>query len=334
MALTFDEMPVPAGEPRPSPGVAKPFEFLADAQSITSGRELAALAKRAEAAGYYALTLPDHLLKQLGPITAFSWILAATDRLHVSPFVFNNDLRHPAVLAQELASLDVLSGGRLDIAFGAGWNEAEYKAIGLRFDPAPTRQARLVESIAVLKGAFGPGPFSFAGEQYRITELDAYPKPVSVPHPRLMVAGGGRRTLELAAREADVVGFAPQHSPKGPVRDAFTLEGTWKQLAWVRAAAGDRFDDLVLNTYPAMAGKVSVDPNARTEARGLLDRLRNRWGIELTEEELLGSAHYFAGSLPELEEKFQVLRTELGFSSFYVGEVGPLDSIVAKLAGQ
>jgi probable F420-dependent oxidoreductase len=315
------------------PRTAKPFEFMADAQNITSGRELAALAKRAEDAGYYALTLPDHLLRQLGPIAAFSWILAATDRLRVSPFVFNNDLRHPAVLAQELATLDVLSGGRLDIAFGAGWNEAEYRAIGLSFDPASRRQARLAESIAVLKGAFGPGPFSFAGEHYRITDFDSYPKPVSVPYPRLMVAGGGRRTLELAAREADIVGFAPQHSPTGPVRDAFTLDGTRKQLEWVRAAAGDRFERLVLNTYPAMAGKVSVNPNARTEARGLVDRLRTRWGIELTEDELLGSAHYFAGSLSELEEKFQNLRAELGFSSFYVGDLGPLDSIVAKLAG-
>lgn len=149
----------------------KPFQFLADARDITTGAELAALARRAEQLGYDALAIPDHLIPQLGPITAMAWIAAATERLRVTAFVFNNDLRHPAVLAQELASIDVLSGGRLDVAIGAGWNKPEYDAIGIGFDPTPVRQARLEEGIAVLKGAFGDTPdegFSFQGEHYRI----------------------------------------------------------------------------------------------------------------------------------------------------------------------
>jgi alkanesulfonate monooxygenase SsuD/methylene tetrahydromethanopterin reductase-like flavin-dependent oxidoreductase (luciferase family) len=95
----------------------------------------------------------------------------------MSAFVLNNDLRHPAVLAQDLASLDVLSGGRLDIAIGAGWNKPEYDAIGIEFDANPVRQARLAESITLVKGLFSGAPFSFAGEHYAITEYSADPFP-------------------------------------------------------------------------------------------------------------------------------------------------------------
>ena len=162
------------------------------------GKTLAAEARRAELMGYHALVVPDHLIEQLSPIPALATIAAATDRLRIAAFVHNNDLRHPAVLAQDLASLDVLSGGRLDVAIGAGWNKPEYDAIGLPFDATPVRQARLEEAIAVLKGCFADGPFSFAGEHYTITDLDGQPKPVQRPHPPFLIGGGGRRTLSLA----------------------------------------------------------------------------------------------------------------------------------------
>ena len=119
-------------------------------------------------------------------------VAALTERIRISAFVHNNDLRHPAVLAQELATLDVLSEGRLDVAIGAGWNESEYAAIGLPFDPIRVRQARLAEAVAVIKGCFGAGPFSFAGEHYTITDYDAQPKPVQQPHPPFFIGGGGR----------------------------------------------------------------------------------------------------------------------------------------------
>ena len=117
----------------------RPFRFLAGATGAVDGRTLAERARRAEAIGYSALVIPDHLLDQAAPIAQLATIAAATDRLRVGTFVFNNDLRHPAVLAQELASLDVLSGGRVEIGIGAGWNRPEYDAIGLTFDPIGTR---------------------------------------------------------------------------------------------------------------------------------------------------------------------------------------------------
>ena len=188
----------------------RPFTFLAAFQGVIDGAALAREARRAESMGFTALVVPDHLIEQLSPVPALATIAAATDRLRIAGFVHNNDLRHPAVLAQDLASLDVLSCGRLDVAIGAGWNKPEYDAIGLPFDPTPVRQARLEEAVAILKGCFADGPFSFAGEHYRIVDLDGQPKPVQRPHPPFLIGGGGRRTLALAGREADIVGLAPR----------------------------------------------------------------------------------------------------------------------------
>lgn len=311
----------------------KPFEFLAEARDPISARELGERARRAEALGYHALVVPDHVLDQLSPVPALAVIAAATERLRVGAFVFNNDLRHPAVLAQDLASLDVLSDGRLDVAIGAGWNRAEYDAVGIGFDPAPTRSDRLAEAVAVLKGCFADGPFSFEGRFYRITDHDGGPRPVQRPHPPFMIGGGGRRTLMLAAREAQIVGFAPRATASGP-RDprSMTWEATVEKVAWVREAAGDRFDALTLNVYPSSV-EVIVTDDARGEARRVADQLTERTGVRLSEDEVLRSPHLFIGSLAGFEEKFLALREGLGISSIMVGELGPLDQVVERLAG-
>lgn len=317
--------------------LTKPFHFLADAREIVDGRELAARARRAEATGYHELVVPDHLIPQLAPIPALATIAAATERLRVAAFVFNNDLRHPAVLAQDLASLDVLSGGRLDVAIGAGWNKPEYEAIGIPFDPTPVRQARLAEAIAVLKGAFAETPeggFSFGGEHYTISGFDGQPKPVQRPHPPFLIGGGGRRTLELAAREAQIVGLAPRILP-GQRSDpwSLTVEATAEKIEWVRAAAGARFDEIEFNVYPSTTG-VSVTDHALAEARDLAAALAGRTARDVTAEELLESPHIFIGSLASLEAKFIRLRDELGISSIMVGDIGPLDALVERLAGR
>ncbi|MEO8470312.1 MAG: TIGR03621 family F420-dependent LLM class oxidoreductase [Chloroflexota bacterium] len=310
-----------------------PFHFLADAREIVSGRELAELARHAEQIGYHGLVIPDHLIEQFGPVPAMAWIASATERLRVAAFVFNNDLRHPAVLAQDLASIDVLSGGRLDIAIGAGWNKPEYDAIGLPFDATATRQARLIEAIAVLKGAFGEAPFSHAGEHYTITDLDGYPKPVQRPHPPFLIGGGGRRTLELAAREAQIVGLAPRIlAGRRSDPQSITVAGTAEKIEWVRAAAGDRFDSLELNVYPSGVGP-SVTDHALAEAREAAAFLAGRTAVDLTAEEVLESPHIFIGSLASLEEKFIRQRQQLGINSIMVGEMGPFDAIVERLAG-
>ena len=311
----------------------KPFRFLADAIDVMTTRELGERARAAEALGVTTLVLPDHLVPQLAPIPYLATVAAATERLRISAFVHNNDLRHPAVLAQDLATLDVLSNGRLDVAIGAGWNEPEYRAIGIPFDPIRIRQARLAEAVAVLKGCFGEGSFSFAGEHYTITDHDAYPKPIQKPHPPLFIGGGGRRTLELAGREADIIGLAPRIlSGQRADPASITWAATEEKLGWVRAAAGDRFDHLEFNVYPSQWPIVVTD-DLRGEARKVIERMKEKTGVELAEREIIDSPHIFIGSIDRFVEKFSDLRERLGINSFLVGGLNDLGPVVERLAG-
>jgi len=311
----------------------RPFRFLADAFDAASARELGDRARAAEAKGVTAFVLPDHLVPQLAPIPYLATIAALTERLRISAFVHNNDLRHPAVLAQELATLDVLSGGRLDVAIGAGWNEPEYRAIGLSFDPIRVRQSRLAEAIAVLKGCFGEGAFSFAGQHYTITDYDAHPKPIQQPHPPIFIGGGGRATLTLAGREANIVGLAPRIlSGQRPDPRSITWAATEEKIGWVRDAAGERFDDLEFNVYPTQWPIVVTD-DLRGEARRFIESMAGRTGIELTEREVIDSPHVYIGSIDRFVEKFSELRERLGINSFLVGGLDELGPVVERLAG-
>jgi len=311
----------------------RPFTFIADAPQSPDGRDLAERARRAEAIGATTFAIPDHLVEILAPGPYLATVAAATERLRISAFVYNNDLRHPALLAKDLATLDVLSGGRLDVALGAGWNKPEYDAIGLTFDPVGTRVARLAEAVAVLKGSFGDGPFSFAGEHYTITNYDGWPKPVQKPHPPIFIGGGGKRTLTLAGREADIVGLAPRtlSEQRGDPR-SITWAATEEKLGWVREAAGDRFDALEFNVYPSQ-WPITVTDHLRGEARKVIDRMKSRTGHELTEDEVIASPHIFIGSIDRFVEKFTELRERLGIGSFLVGDLDDLGPVVERLAG-
>ena len=314
------------------------FRFLAvAADGLEDGRQVAATARRAESMGFSGLVLPDHMVEQHAPVPVLATVAAVTERLRIGTFVFNVNLRHPAVLAQDLASLDVLSGGRLEIGLGAGWNRPEHDAIGLPFDPVGTRVSRLAEAVQVLKGCFGDGPFSFAGEHYTITGHDGYPKPVQRPHPPLFLGGGGRRVLTLAGQKAQIVGLAPRmqpgdQQPPKPDPRSMTAAATEEKIGWVRAAAGDRFGEIELNTYPSVA-PVVVTNQARLEAERVIDRIRERTGMELPVAEVLDSPHIFIGSVDGLTQKVLELRERFGISSVMTGGLDELAPVVERLAG-
>ena len=300
------------------PGRIRPFRFSVGGGEPISARALAERARRAEAIGYSTYVLSDHLLNTLAPNIALAAIAAATETLRIGHFVLNNDLRHPAVLHQELATLDVLSEGRLEIGIGAGWNEPEYKASGIPFEPVATRVSRLEEAVAVLKGLFGDEKLSFTGTHFTITEMDGRPKPVQKPHPPILIGGGGKRVLRLAGRQAQIVGFAPRIGAKVGGFQSCTFAATREKLQWVKEAAGPRFDELELNTYPAFR-PASVTNEPRKAAEELLARLNERQPSGLTVEELLDSPHVLIGTVDQLVEKFTGLRDELGISNIMVG---------------
>jgi probable F420-dependent oxidoreductase len=280
---------------------SRPFRFSVSLGATGDPSELIASARRAESLGYSGVVLPDHLDGQVGPLVGLTAIASATTDLRLITLVLANDYRHPAVLAKELASLDFLSGGRLEVGIGAGWMTSDYERAGIRIE-------RLAEAIDVLKGCFADGPFDFAGDHYRITGLDSQPKPVQRPHPPLVVAGGGPRILGLAARTADVVGINPDLGAGviGPdAGPSATAEATDEKVALVREAAGDRFETIELHSRVHLA-TIDSDPGALAEA------LAPAFG--LTGEQALASPHALVGTVDQCVESLLERRERWGFS--------------------
>jgi probable F420-dependent oxidoreductase len=242
--------------------------------------------------------------------------------------VLGNDYKHPAVVAKEAATIDVLSGGRLELGLGAGWMTSDYEALGLPLDPAVTRIDRLAEAIEVIRCAWGAGPFSFSGAHYTIRDYDARPKPVQQPPP-ITVGGGGRRILRLAGREADIVGINPNLREGAIGLDAArdTVASLMNdKLAWVREGAGDRFDARELQIRHQLA--VVTD-----DADALIESLAPLFG--LTPDEARGSSIALAGTLDEICDTLVARREDWGVSYIVV----PLDAyeafapVVTRLAG-
>jgi probable F420-dependent oxidoreductase len=241
---------------------ARPFRFGVQLSTAPSGEAWATLARRAEDLGYSSLFLPDHFGGQLAPVPAMQAAADATTSLRVGCLVFDNDYKHPVVLAKEVATIDVLSGGRVELGIGAGWMNSDYEQSGIQHDRAGVRIDRMEEGIAVLKGLFADGAYSFEGEHYRITGLDGQPKPVQRPHPPILIGGGAKRVLTIAGREADLVGINPSIVSGQVDADAArngAADVTDQKLEWVRAAAGDRDTDIEINML-IFAAMLTDDP--------------------------------------------------------------------------
>ncbi len=313
----------------------RPFRFLASINDNSGFGELAALARQAESIGCSTFVLPDHLMGY-APLPTLAAVAAATERLRVGTFVLNSNLRHPAVLAQELATVDALSGGRLEIGLGAGWNGAEQEAVGIPFEPARARIDRLIETLAILKGCFADGPFSYSGAYYSVTDHEGAPEPAQRPHPPFLLAGGGKRMLSLAAREAQTIGLGTRAARDGRVGIepwSMTAAATEEKIGWIRQAAGERFDEIELNTLP-IGGPVAITPNPRAEARRRADRLREQSGVELSAEDVLDSPHTFIGTVKDLTRKCLELRERFGISSFLTVDPDALAPVIEQLVGR
>src|SRR5438874_5273494 len=187
----------------------RPIRFGFTGGASSKRQRLLDTARAVEALGYSTFGLADHFVRPFAPLIAGQAVADATSTLRITQTVLAQDFREPALLAKELATLDVLSEGRLQIGLGAGWLRQEYEDAGMRFASASERIARLEETVVVLKGLFGSEPFSFAGDHYRITDLRGVPRPVQQPWPPIMIGGGGKKVLSVAGRRADVVQLMP-----------------------------------------------------------------------------------------------------------------------------
>lgn len=283
---------------------------------------------RIEDVGYSTYLVLDHFVRGLDPIAALGAAATATTSLRLGSMVFDNDFRHPAVLAKAMATIDVLSDGRLEVGIGAGWLREEYEQTGIPFDPPGVRIDRMVEAIHFMKRVFVEDCVSFAGKHYSTTDLQMPPKPVQKPYPPIVVGGGSKRILTVAGQEADIVGFTTRALPDGSKDTAdMTAASVSRKVEWVRDAAGERFDDLELT---AMVSDVIVTDDRRAAA----DRLATEMGVSA--KEVLESPHVLIGTIDQIIEDLQRRRERFGISYFVVveGNMEKLAPVVARLSGQ
>ncbi len=313
----------------------RPFRFGVICEHMQSAEEWINKARQAEDYGYATFLIRDHFISepfgdQLAPLVALMAAASATSTIRVGNLVLDNDYRHPVMLAKEVATLDLLSGGRFELGIGAGWLRAEYEQAGMAFESAGERVSRLEESIHLLKGLFADQPVTFTGHHYTVTNLNSFPKALQKPHPPILVGAGSKRMLALAAREADIIGILPKALPNGTISEEITerLPSTMAQkVGWVRQAAGERFDDLELNMV--------ISPTFTEQRPQRAEQLAQKRGwTGITAQDVLEMPSIYIGTPNQIVEDMQCRREQYGFSYFVVSDTDmeAFAPIVSRLA--
>ncbi len=313
-------------------GIDRAFRFGVLAKQPRSATDFRDFARQVEDLGFSTFYMPDHFVDHpLAPIPGIMAAAAATTTLRVGTLVLGNDYKHPVVLANEAATIDLLSDGRLELGVGAGWMSVDYARGGFPLDAAGVRIARLDESLTVIKGLMAEGPFTFHGKHYDIDGLDGDPKPVQQPHPPIVVGGGGPKVLALAAKHAQIVGINANLKAGDPnhldtVR-SMTAAATDEKLASLRAAAGAGFADLEIQT---LTGFVHI-----TDDRGpIAEGIASHFGVPA--EVALETPAVLVGSVEQIIEDLLARRERWQMSYVVVPEefVEVTAPIVARLAGK
>jgi probable F420-dependent oxidoreductase len=307
----------------------RPFRFAVQVSNAESGPAWRELARKAEDLGYSTLFMPDHLGEQWSPLVALTVAAEATTTLRVGTLVLDNDFRNPVILAKETATLDLLSEGRLELGLGAGWMRDDYDQSGIAYDAPAIRVQRLGEAISILKEMWSKGHCDHKGEHYKVSGATAFPSPHRHPGPLLLVGGGSRTVLGLAGREADIVGVNPRltegfYGPKAIASAA--PEYYDERVAWVREAAGDRFDSIEIQSLTFF---VQVVPNGAE----LIEKMAPTIGM--TPAQAADSPAGLVGSVDELVATLERrrLRWSMNYWVVHQGEMEAFAPVVARLAG-
>jgi probable F420-dependent oxidoreductase len=311
------------------------FRFGVIVENVRTGKDLISMARRAEELGYDIILIRDHLVEdpfghQLAPLAALATVAAVTDTLRIGTLVLANDYRHPAVLAKEAATLDVLSCGRFELGLGAGWLRREYEQAGIPFDPAGRRVGRLEEALRIFKELLAGGSLEFCGEHYRIDGLTNFPEPSQRPRPPILVGGGGKRMLSIAGREADIVSMLTTSVATGEVindpeeRSPETVE---RKVGWIRRAAGERLKEVELNMI--ISPIVTDDPIEGAERFA-----RERGWSSIPAEEVLEMPSVFIGSTDRITEQLLARRERYGVSYLVIsdGNMEDFAPVVSRLS--
>ena len=308
----------------------RPFRFGVQASNAANRSTWVDLARRCEATGYSCLTMPDHYDNQLAPVPALMTAADATTTLRVGALVWDNDYKHPAVLAKELATMDVLSDGRLEIGLGAGWMISDYAQLGMPYDPAKVRIDRFEEGLRIIKAAMGPDAFSHSGEHYVVTDYNGTPKPVQSPCPPILIGGGGKRVLTIAAHQADIIGINGTMSAGVIGPDAIstmTAQAVDDKVDIVRQAAGSRLADIEMNVRAFLV-------NVTDHPESAMDGIAAMMGVERSM--VADTPFALVGPPSKIIEDLQARRERWGFSYIIVGadDVESFAPVVSALVGR
>ena len=276
-----------------------PFRFSASLGGLDTA-DLVTSAQRAEELGFNTVTLPDHFTDQPAPLIGLTAAAVATTTLRVLPLVLANDYREPMVLAKELASIDALSGGRLEFGLGAGWMITDYEQAGIRYDSPGMRIRRLSESVDILRALLAGDEVTIDSEFYSITGSLSAPLPVQAG----LTAGV---IDERAGRTA-------------------TAEKTDQKLDWISDGAGTRLDSIELQTRIHLTMITDDRDKVAAELAPLLG---------ITPDEALESPHALVGSTQQCIDEVQHWRDRWGISFVSIDgqDMEAFAPVVEALAG-
>jgi len=301
----------------------RPFRFGYQVTEC-SAEELRSQARSAEEAGFDVMHTWDHLVEGWSPLAPLVAMAECTKRLRVCPLVLNNDFHHPVHLAQELAAIDHLSGGRVEVGIGAGHSFTEYAAIGQSFDAPAVRKARLSEAVEIIRRLLDGEEVSFGGEHYRLERVRTMrSRQERVP---ILIGVNGRTALAYAARHADVIGLTMLGRT---LEDGHRHEVRWQPdrldatVAHIRQQAGSRWPALELN---ALIQSVVVTDNRRDAARAAADRVA---GLSL--DDALVTPFLAIGSHDEIAEHLKACRKRWGISYFSVRDLAGFAPVIERL---
>lgn len=310
-----------------------PFQFGCLAMTpVGSQADWVEQARRAEARGFATLQVSDHFDRTpLPPLIALAAAAQVTSSIRLGTLVLDNDFRHPAVLAKEIAGLDVLSGGRVEIGLSAGWLDGDYEVSGIAKDRPGVRIARLSQAVQIIKAVLAEaGPATLDTGHYAVRGLVSTPPAVQQPHPPLLLGGGAPRMLTLAAREADIVGVNMRNDEgrSGPVaaRSAYR-DAIDEKVTFVRDVAGQHGRDPLLHVIAYWA-EVTEHP------REALERKIAQLGIPVNADDIVDSPHCLVGPLNALIERLAEMRERWGVSyvTVYERDSASIAPLLAALA--
>ena len=288
-----------------------------------SAEELVAQAQAAEAAGFDVVHSWDHVVDGWAPLAPLLAVALATERVRVCPLVLNNDFHHPVHLARELAAIDHLSGGRLEVGIGAGHSKPEYAAIGAPFDPPRVRKARLAESVEILRVLLDGETVTYHGEHHHLD--GARTMRSRQDHVPLLVAVNGEVALAHAARHADIIGLAmlgrtlPDGNRHAVNWQPERLDAT---VAFIREAAADRWP-LELQ---ALVQVVEITDDRQGAAERLAAEVEG-----LSVDDALATPFLALGTADEIATQYLAARERWGISYLSVRSVEAFTPVIARL---